>query len=53
MQLPDYFDIIKQPMDFGTVRKKLQSGEYKNLEELEVGLNLSYSTCCLFTIHFW
>lgn len=25
-------------MDFGTVRKKLESGAYKNLDELEVGL---------------
>lgn len=36
LQLPDYFEIIKQPMDFGTVRKKLDDGVYKNLEELEV-----------------
>ncbi|KAH6834914.1 DNA-binding bromodomain-containing protein [Perilla frutescens var. hirtella] len=34
-ELPDYFDIIKQPMDFGTVRKKLDNGSYKYLEELE------------------
>lgn len=36
LQLPDYFEIIKQPMDFSTVRKKLDNGVYKNLEELEV-----------------
>ncbi|KAL6527215.1 hypothetical protein OROGR_016305 [Orobanche gracilis] len=34
-KLPDYFDMIEQPMDFGTVRKKLDNGDYKNLEELE------------------
>lgn len=28
-------------MDFGTVRKKLDGGVYKNLEELEVGIGLS------------
>lgn len=26
--IPDYFEIIKQPMDLGTVRQKLESGEY-------------------------
>ncbi|XP_073284772.1 uncharacterized protein [Primulina huaijiensis] len=34
-ELPDYHEIIKQPMDFGTVNKKLDSGAYKTLEELE------------------
>lgn len=40
LQLPDYFEIIEQPMDFGTVRKKLDDGAYKNLEEVEVGSEL-------------
>ncbi|KAG0490016.1 hypothetical protein HPP92_006879 [Vanilla planifolia] len=34
-ELPDYHDIIKNPMDFGTVRKKLSSGAYKDLEQFE------------------
>ncbi|KAL3619816.1 hypothetical protein CASFOL_034728 [Castilleja foliolosa] len=39
-ELPDYFEIIDQPMDFGTVRKKLDNGVYKSLEELEVDVLL-------------
>ncbi|KAL1535168.1 hypothetical protein AAHA92_31253 [Salvia divinorum] len=39
-ELPDYFDIIKHPMDFGTVRKKLDCRAYKNLDELEADVNL-------------
>ncbi|KAL6573361.1 hypothetical protein OROHE_001820 [Orobanche hederae] len=39
-ELPDYFDMIEQPMDFGTVRKKLDNGDYKNLEELEADVLL-------------
>ena len=37
LQLPDYHDIIQHPMDFGTVRKKLDGEVYSNLEEFEVG----------------
>ena len=37
MQLPDYHEIIEHPMDFGTVRRKLDQGLYSNLEDLEVG----------------
>ncbi|KAF8700641.1 hypothetical protein HU200_033986 [Digitaria exilis] len=34
-QLPDYHDIIKHPMDFSTIRKKLDKGAYSNLEQFE------------------
>ncbi|XP_057730936.1 uncharacterized protein LOC130946277 isoform X1 [Arachis stenosperma] len=34
-ELPDYHDIIRHPMDFGTVRKKLDGGLYTNLDQFE------------------
>ncbi|KAG5390677.1 hypothetical protein IGI04_032218 [Brassica rapa subsp. trilocularis] len=34
-QLPDYHEIITNPMDFSTVRKKLDSGAYATLEQFE------------------
>ncbi|KAF5462237.1 hypothetical protein F2P56_018260 [Juglans regia] len=34
-QLPDYHDIIENPMDFETVRKKVDGGAYANLEQFE------------------
>lgn len=43
LQLPDYHDIIENPMDFGTVRKKLDGGAYANLEQFEVGFRKAFS----------
>ncbi|KAL5583614.1 hypothetical protein UlMin_016056 [Ulmus minor] len=34
-ELPDYHDVIEQPMDFATVRKKLANGSYSLLEQFE------------------
>ncbi|XP_010918259.1 uncharacterized protein [Elaeis guineensis] len=34
-ELPDYHEVIEHPMDFGTMRKKLSSGAYANLEQFE------------------
>ncbi|KAL4575395.1 hypothetical protein LXL04_022238 [Taraxacum kok-saghyz] len=39
-ELPDYHEVIEQPMDFGTVRSKLNKGLYSNLEELEADVYL-------------
>ncbi|PWA76233.1 glycine dehydrogenase (decarboxylating) [Artemisia annua] len=33
--LPDYYDVIKRPMDFATVRRKLAKGSYLTLKEFE------------------
>ncbi|KAI3797067.1 hypothetical protein L1987_39757 [Smallanthus sonchifolius] len=55
-ELPDYHEIIKQPMDFGTVRSKLEDGLYSNLEELESDVNLICSNAMQYnssdTIYF-
>ncbi|KAL8097290.1 hypothetical protein AgCh_030427 [Apium graveolens] len=39
-KLPDYHEIIENPMDFGTLRRKLDAGLYSNLEQLEVSSGL-------------
>lgn len=31
--IPDYFDIVRQPMDLSTIRKKLESGAYQDPRE--------------------
>ena len=33
LNLPDYFDIIKEPMDLGTIKSKLENGEYDEEED--------------------
>ncbi|CAB3409909.1 unnamed protein product [Caenorhabditis bovis] len=33
-ELPDYYQIIAKPMDFNRIRKKIDSGRYANLEEM-------------------
>ncbi|XP_078448427.1 uncharacterized protein LOC144716995 [Wolffia australiana] len=55
-ELPDYHDVIKHPMDFGTVRKRLTDGFYKNLEMFEKDIFLICSNAMSYnapdTIYF-
>jgi len=41
--IPDYFDIIKHPMDFGTIAKKLASNEYASQDEYEADMRLIFN----------
>ncbi|KAL3692799.1 hypothetical protein R1sor_006450 [Riccia sorocarpa] len=34
-QVPDYYDVLKEPMDFGTMRKKVNKGSYTTVETFE------------------
>ncbi|CAI8037016.1 Bromodomain-containing protein 1 [Geodia barretti] len=34
-EVPDYLDVISQPMDFGTMRKRVDSHHYQSLDEFE------------------
>ncbi|THY56902.1 hypothetical protein D6C99_02716 [Aureobasidium pullulans] len=42
---PDYFHIIKQPMDIGTMIKKLKSFSYRSKKEFVGDLNLIWANC--------
>lgn len=35
-KVEDYYKIIEEPMDFGTMRAKLHEGMYSSLEQFEV-----------------
>ncbi len=43
--LLDYPKIIKKPMDFGTVRKKLESGDYKTPKAFDTDMRLVTRNC--------
>lgn len=44
-QAPGYFSVIKQPMDFTTMRRKLAAGQYSNYDDMEADLNLMFTNC--------
>ena len=45
LNLPDYFDLIKEPMDLGTIKKKLYGNVYKDEESLVRDLKLVFENC--------
>ena len=40
--LPDYFDVIKKPMDLGTVQKKLDQGQYHSISDFNCDIKLTF-----------
>ncbi|XP_012645046.1 bromodomain-containing protein 1 isoform X4 [Microcebus murinus] len=44
-EVPDYLDHIKHPMDFATMRKRLEAQGYKNLHEFEEDFDLIVDNC--------
>ena len=45
LNIPDYFDIIKHPMDFSTIKKKLNNFSYTNLKEFCDDMDLVFENC--------
>ncbi|XP_019964284.2 bromodomain-containing protein 3-like isoform X1 [Paralichthys olivaceus] len=45
LQLHDYHDVIKYPMDLSTVKKKLNRGEYQDAQEFAADVRLIFSNC--------
>lgn len=43
--IPDYFDIIKHPMDFSTIKKKLFNFQYTNCKEFCMDMDLVFDNC--------
>uniref|UniRef100_A0A453T9R5 Bromo domain-containing protein n=1 Tax=Aegilops tauschii subsp. strangulata TaxID=200361 RepID=A0A453T9R5_AEGTS len=41
--IPDYFDVIRNPMDLGTVKKKLTNKNYSSTDEFAADVRLTFS----------
>ncbi|KAF4081413.1 hypothetical protein AMELA_G00161130 [Ameiurus melas] len=44
-EVPDYLDHIKHPMDFSTMRKRIDAHEYKSMDDFEDDFNLIINNC--------
>uniref|UniRef100_A0A8D2KVD6 Bromodomain and PHD finger containing 3 n=1 Tax=Varanus komodoensis TaxID=61221 RepID=A0A8D2KVD6_VARKO len=44
-EVPDYLEFISKPMDFSTMRQKLESHQYRTLDEFEEDFNLILTNC--------
>ncbi|OMJ15533.1 Transcription initiation factor TFIID subunit 2 [Smittium culicis] len=45
---PDYFDLIKKPIDISTILKKIDSLSYYKFSDFESDMDLLFSNCYLF-----
>jgi bromodomain-containing factor 1 len=48
LSIPDYFKIIKTPMDISTVASRLESGQYENAKDFETDMRLIFKNCYKF-----
>ena len=48
LNIPSYHSIIKKPMDFGTIKTKLDNGEYENAKEFEADAKQVFQNCYKF-----
>ncbi|KAG1663140.1 Peregrin [Nymphon striatum] len=44
-EVPDYTDYIKHPMDFSTMKQKLECHQYTNMDDFDKDFNLIVSNC--------
>jgi transcriptional activator SPT7 len=45
---PNYYEVIKHPMDLDTMTRKLYAGEYLSRDELKKDVDLMVDNCCYF-----
>ncbi|KAL9263186.1 Transcription factor GTE2-like protein [Drosera capensis] len=48
MRLFDYYDVIKNPMDLGTVKSKLNRDAYSNLDEFAADVRLTFNNAMVY-----
>ncbi|XP_007229120.3 bromodomain-containing protein 4 isoform X1 [Astyanax mexicanus] len=48
LNLPDYYKIIKNPMDMGTIKKRLENSYYLNAQECIQDFNTMFTNCYIY-----
>eukprot|EP00963_Diacronema_lutheri_P011933 scaffold1518_cov331-Pavlova_lutheri.AAC.7 len=48
LNIPDYYDIIQNPMDFGTIEKRIQDGYYDSPLKFRDDVRLVFSNCRIY-----
>jgi len=48
LHIPDYHNIVKRPMDLGTIKKKLSTGAYNNVKEFISDMELVFDNSILY-----
>ena len=48
LQIPDYYTIIKKPMDFGTIKKKITKNVYESQLDFISDLNQVFINCKMY-----
>lgn len=48
---PEYYEQVKTPMDYGTMKKKLENGEYRSAQAMQKDFRLVMQNCLQFNAH--
>lgn len=48
LNIPDYVNIVKHPMDLATIERKLAEGDYDEPEQFEQDIRLMFNNCYLY-----
>nr|ODN94060.1 hypothetical protein L203_00235 [Cryptococcus depauperatus CBS 7841] len=50
-EAPDYYNVIKRPMDLKTIKSKIKDGRIDNIDELERDVLLIFSNAMMYNAH--
>ena len=50
-EFPEYYEQVKTPMDYGTMKKKLENGEYRSAQAMQKDFRLVMQNCLQFNAH--
>ncbi|XP_028062142.1 transcription factor GTE12-like isoform X2 [Camellia sinensis] len=48
LNIPDYFSVISDPMDLGTIKTKLENNSYSSVEEFAADVRLTFSNAMVY-----